>query len=223
MQIGKTAVAAIVCLAIGAVAPVHAGIVDLFTIDTGPLSGDPAGPFSLDLQLNDGSGTDDGNNAAVLSGFTFGAGGGATGSATLAGGASGDLGSSITITDNSFLNEFTQGFTPGSQLQFQLSLSTNVDDGGTPDQFTMAILDSSGAQLPTLSFFDVFVEIDLDSADPAIQTFASDTSRNTVAGGAPVDLSEPTFTTVSSAPEPGSMVLAGCALLVVALCRRRDA
>jgi|SRR5665213_2368697 len=206
--------------ALGLAIPARAGIVDIFTMLTGPLAGDPAGPFSLDFQFNDGSGSGDGNNTAVLSNFLFGTGGGPLGAAALAGGTSGDLGSSVSITDTGFLNEFTQGFTPGSQLQFQLSLTTNVDDGGTPDQFSMAILDSNGAQLPTLSFFDVFVEIDIDSADPSIQTFASDPSRNTVAGGAPIDLSAPDFTSVSSAPEPGSIVLAGCALVMTALRRR---
>src|SRR5690349_14032044 len=124
-------------------------------MSTSPLVGNPAGPFSLDFQLNDGSAAGDGNNTAVLSGFFFGS-GASLGSASVAGGASGDLGSSVTLTDSGFLNEFTQGFTPGATLQFLLNLSTNVDAGDTPDQFSFAILDSSGAQLPTLSFFDVF-------------------------------------------------------------------
>ncbi|HZL66130.1 MAG TPA: hypothetical protein VFC29_02245, partial [Candidatus Limnocylindrales bacterium] len=82
-------------------------------------------------------------------------------------------------------------------------------------------LDSSGAQLPTLSFFDAFVEIDLDSANPAIQTFASDPSRNSVAGGAPINLSAPEFTSGTPTPEPGSIFLAGCALVIMALVRHR--
>ena len=204
----KTILPAFVCLALFA-APAHAGIVYTVTILTSPLEGDPAAPFSLDFQFNGGSGTGDGNNTAVLSNFLFGAGGAAVGSAALAGGATGDLGSFVQITDTGFLNEFTQGFTPGSLLQFQLALSTNVDAGGTPDQFTMAILDSSGAQLPTLSFFDVFVEIDVDSANPAIQTFASDPSRNTVAGGAPITLSAPSINTSIDTPEPGSIFPVG--------------
>ena len=217
----KTVFPILVCLALCAAAPARADIMVTFTMLTAVLQGDPAGPFSLDFQLNDGSGTGDGNNTAVLSGFLFGVGGGPVGSAALAGGATGDLGSFIQIADSGFLNEFTQGFTPGSLLQFQLSLTTNVDAGGTPDQFSMAILDSSGAQLPTLSFFDVFVEIDLDSANPAIQTFASDPTRNTVAGGAPVNLAAPGFTASSPVPEPGSIFLAGSALVILAVRRHR--
>jgi hypothetical protein len=209
--------AILVGLALCVAAPARADMIITFTMLTGPLQGDPAAPFSLDFQLNDGSGTGDGNNTAELSGFLFGPGGGPVGSAALIGGATGNLGSFIQLTDSGFLNEFTQGFTPGGLLQFQLSLTTNLDAGGTPDQFTMAILDSSGAQLPTLSFFDVFVEIDVDTANPAIQTFASDPSRNTVAGGAPLNLSAPAFTSASSVPEPGSIFLLGCALGIMAL------
>src|SRR5260370_14985562 len=212
----------LVCLALCGAAPARAAaIIVNFTIATGPLQGNPAGPFSLDFQLNDGSGTGDANNTAVLSSFLFGPGGGPVGSAALAGGATGNLGSFIQLTDSGFLNEFTQGFTPGSLLQFQLSLTTNVDAGGTPDQFSMAILDSSGAQLPTFSFFDVFVEIDVDSANPVVQTFASDPSRNTVAGGAPLNLAAPSFTSGSPTPEPGTIFLAGCALITIALRRHR--
>jgi hypothetical protein len=83
------------------------------------------------------------------------------------------------------------------------------------------ILDSSGAQLPTLSFFDVFIEIDLDSTNPTIQTFASDPSRNTVAGGAPIDLAAPAFTSgTTTVPEPGTILLTGSALAAMALRRR---
>ena len=106
--------------------------------------------------------------------------------------------------------------TSGSSSQFQLDLTTNVDAGGTPDQFTLAILDSVGAQIPTLSFFDVFVEIDIDSASPAIQTFASDPSQDTVAGGAPIDLAAPEYTTVTPAPEPSSIFLAVFGLAILA-------
>src|SRR5579871_5069955 len=71
------------------------------SIDTSALMGNPGGPFSLDFQLTDGSGTNDGNNTATLSNFNFGV-GAATGTANLSGGASGSLSSGITLTDNSF-------------------------------------------------------------------------------------------------------------------------
>src|SRR5688572_23187323 len=68
------------------------------SMDTSALVGHPAGSFFLDFQLNDGEGWGNGNNTAVLSNFTFGS-GGATGSATTFGGASGDLWSAVTLTD----------------------------------------------------------------------------------------------------------------------------
>jgi hypothetical protein len=51
------------------------------SIDTSPLVGNAAAPFSLDFQFIDGSGIDDGNNIVSLGNFDFGAGGG-TGSPT---------------------------------------------------------------------------------------------------------------------------------------------
>ena len=143
-------------------------------VDTSELVGSLAGPFSLDFQLNDGSGWGDGNNTAALSNFKFG-GGSAVSGATTSGGASGDLISGITITDsNSTLNEFYQGFLPGNWLSFNLSLSTNLDLDGTPDLFSFAILDGNLMNLATQSFgSDNFLEINIDSLTPSVATFAS--------------------------------------------------
>ncbi len=46
------------------------------SLDTSSLIGNAAGPFSLDFQFNDGSGTNDGNNTVTLTNFAFGGGGG---------------------------------------------------------------------------------------------------------------------------------------------------
>jgi hypothetical protein len=81
------AVGALAC----AVALTHAPLAEavLFlnyhvTVATSPLIGHPAGPFSLDFQLTDGSGLGDANNTATISNLSYG-GGAATGSATLSG------------------------------------------------------------------------------------------------------------------------------------------
>jgi len=63
--------------------------------------------FSLDFQLTDGSGTGDANNTVILSDFGFG-GGTAVGNPNLTGGATGDLASTVTLTDTAFLNDFFQ-------------------------------------------------------------------------------------------------------------------
>src|SRR3974377_1196092 len=67
-------------------------------INTASLVGNPSGPFSLDFQLNDGSGLGDANNTATINNFTFGT-GSATGTANLAGGAAGNLSSTVALTD----------------------------------------------------------------------------------------------------------------------------
>lgn len=143
-------------------------------VDTSALAGNSAGPFSLDFQLNDGSAIGDGNNTVTLGDFKFG-GGSAVGGATTSGGAGGDLASGISITDSDWtLNEFYQGFLPGSWLTFNLSLSTNFDLGGTPDIFSVAILDGNLMNLATQSFgSDNFLEINIDSLTPSVATFAS--------------------------------------------------
>ena len=143
-------------------------------VDTSALVGNLAGPFSLDFQLNDGSGLGDGNNTASLSNFKFG-GGSAVGGATTSGGATGDLTSGINITDSDWtFNEFYQGFLPGNWLSFNLSLSTNLDLGGTPDLFSFAILDGNLMNLATQSLgSDNFLEINIDSLKPSVATFAS--------------------------------------------------
>jgi hypothetical protein len=115
-------------------------------INTAPLVGNAFGPFAVDVQLTDGSGAGDANNSVTLSALTFGA-GQATGSPLLLGGASGDLGSSVVLTDATFFNEFTQTFQPGAALGFDLSFTTNVDAGTIPDGITFALLDANGGSL----------------------------------------------------------------------------
>lgn len=191
----------------------------LISLNTSSLVGNAAGPFSLNFQLNDGSGSGDGNNTATLTGFNFGAGGSATGSPVLSGGASGSLATTVTLTDSAFLNSFTQRFNPGASLSFLASLSNNVDAGPQPDQFSFAIFDSAGFELPTLNpAFDAFVTIDLSSANPTVRAFASDPSRLPVAGGTAITTGAVTAQVV---PEPGTLALLGGGLLLVAAAARR--
>src|SRR5438876_718777 len=65
-------------------------------VNTAPLVGNSAGPFSLDFQLIDGSGTLAVPNTVTLSNFTYG-GGGAVGLPTLSPGATGSLTSTISL------------------------------------------------------------------------------------------------------------------------------
>lgn len=192
------------------------------SLDTSALIGHPAGPFSLDFQLTDGSATGDGNNTFTLTDFMFDT-GSPSGSPSLTGGASGDLSTGVTLTDSSFLSEFSQGFDPGNSLSFALQFTANLDPGGIPDEFAFEILDNTGTALPSTSFatlfFDSQLVIDIDSSNPTVQTFATDNTIAPPGGGDPIGLGAPTITPGSptppgTAPEPGpeSLVCIGIAL-----------
>jgi hypothetical protein len=199
----------------GAATHAQAQIMFHVSLDTSSLT-TLAGPFSLDYQLNDGSGTNDANNTAILSNFAFGTGGSTLGTPTLAGGATGDLNTSVTLTDSDFLNEFTQDFAPGSLLQYDVNLTTNVDTGGSPDAFSFAIF-QNGVEIPTTDPGNAFLSINLDSATPTIQTFASDTTQTSILLG-PAVVTFPAQTT----PEPGALaLLMGTAVLGTNLLVRR--
>src|SRR6516165_9212479 len=79
----------------------NANILYDITMNTTPLIGHSAGPFSVEFQLNDGNGTGDSNNTASLTNFVLN-GGVALGSPTLTGGATGDLASGFSLIDSSF-------------------------------------------------------------------------------------------------------------------------
>jgi hypothetical protein len=179
------------------------------TIDTTKLVG--LGPFSFDVQLTDG---DPGRiTEAVLTAFVFG-GGSPVGSPVLAGGTTGDFGTGVTLSDSGgFLASFTQRFEPGSMLKFLLTLTVDGTSSGIfPDALSIALLDSSGSEIPTTGFFDEFLTIEVGRR---VDVFAarSDLSRTTL------DVPEPTVG--RSVPEPNVLALfAGAAILGVVRRRR---
>lgn len=139
------------------------------SLNTSPLMGNPAGPFYIDFQLNDGSGTGDANSNIVIDSFK---GGKAVNLFLLTiGGASGNLSSSVSITDSGFLNEFIQQFDPGSALTFRVSLSVNDVDSPTPDLFSFMILNSTFTPLPTTGLGNALLLVNIDSSKPLIDTF----------------------------------------------------
>jgi hypothetical protein len=184
------------------------------SLDTSLLVGNASGPFSLGFELADGSLTGDGNNAVSLSNFQFGA-GSATGSSSTFGTASGDLSSSVLMTDLGIFSGLSQGFDPGNTLVFDISFTNNVDLGGTPDEFAFFILDSTDTPIPTTGGIALF-QIDFGLATPTISTFAGDTSQS---GG--IGLPAPTYSSVSSAPEPATAALCGIPLVLTFLVLRR--
>jgi hypothetical protein len=206
-----------------------------FNFDTQPLQGHPAGPFSLDFQFNDGSFPNDANNVVKLTLFDLG--GGSLGSPpSSAGGVDGTLDSFVQFQDFSFLNRYTQVFFPGSKLSFGIDMTTFLNEGDTPDQFSFAILDSTGTEIPTQALgvlgTDVLVSIDIVpslNADRAlnavseprvgfarIQVFATDPTRTPAAGGAPLDIAAPEVVI----PEPATAVPVLTSLLLCFLFAR---
>jgi hypothetical protein len=161
------------------------------------------GVFTLDLQFVDGSGrpTDLNNNAVKLTDFAFGTGGGALGGGTATGGVSGSLASGVTLKDIAFFNEYMEGFTAGGVLTFQIDTTNVADPGGTPDLFTVAILDSSGNELPTTGAASEFLDVSLaGGTGPQVSTFGS-------AAGSRYELSAPVVAAggVGAAPEPATV------------------
>jgi hypothetical protein len=212
-QIGFVVILLCLC---GTFSVIQADLIYNVSMNTTPLIGHPAGPFSLEFQLNDGNGTGDANNTATLSNFLF-SGGAALGSPTLIGGVTGNLASGVTMTDSSFFNQFIQNFNPGATLSFQLGLTTNPDSGGVPDEFSFAILDRSGFEIPTVAPANALLIIDINSPT-TISTFRTDTSQSPSAGGPPIDIAAPRVTPlVSNVPEPKSLLLLATGLLGVAL------
>ncbi len=192
---------ALVCLAARPAAAASIGF-DV-VVNTAPLAGNPAGPFSLDFQLIGA-----GPNSVSLSNFQF-FGGSAVGSASAFGTASGNLMSGITLNDSStFFNEIFQQFTPGSQLRFSVSMTTNLTP--TPDAFSFAILDNTLSNIPTNGLGDALFLFNIRPTGPVsdLQTF-----RPTGAGL--------TSITVTAVPEPSSATLLLTGVAAIALWLRR--
>jgi hypothetical protein len=199
----------------------HADFVANITLETSPLIGHPAGPFSIGFEFADGSGIGDGNNAVFLSNFDFGAGGSVSGSPLTFGSVGGDLSSAVVMTDATSISSFLQPFVAGNTLSFLLDITTNVDSGGMPDEFIMSILDNTFTPVPTTasSALSPFLVVDIDSAKPTVQTFGSDPTQIPADGG-PISMNAPTISTV---PEPASAVLGTLPILYLVWARRRRA
>jgi len=194
-------------LALGLVPLAQADITYTFSLDTTPLIGH--GTFMVDLQFLDGSGLpgDLNNNTVKLTSFAFG-GGSASGGGTAAGGASGSLASGVMLKDTAFFNEYLESFTPGTLLAFTIVTTNVLDGGGTPDLFTLAILDHNGIELPTNGSADEFLDVTLaGGANPQVETFGS-------APGGAFSLAAPDVQPFSPAavPEPST-----CAELLTAM------
>jgi hypothetical protein len=202
-----------------AAATCKADIIYDVSFDTSGLVGNVNTPFAVDFQLTSGDTTNGVVNTATLSSFAFGAGGSAgTGNPfTNSGNASGDLGSTVTLNTSggSFFNEFSQYFTPGSMLTFQLDLTNNPQSSGTPDEFTFQLIDNTLVEISTTdpSGSNSLVIIDLTGGALQPEIFTANGDGVTIAPR----LSSPT----SAIPEPSIAWLVESVLLLALLLRHR--
>jgi hypothetical protein len=197
------------CAAFCAPASQAASISYQVDVNTSSLVGDADGPFSLDFQLNQGSGL--ATNTVTLSNFSF-AGGSATGSPNLSGGATGSLGSSVILTDTTDpFNEFFQTFSAGTTaINFDVTLTANVDPV-IPDSFSMAILDSGLANITTTGLGDSLMLVNITASNLTLSDVQTFTSTAPDAG-----------VTVAVSPEPGTLyLLMGAAGLIGLLAWKR--
>jgi hypothetical protein len=157
-MIGRTLYERLFTLAIGAfllgaASTCKADTIFDVSLDTTGLVGNANFPFALDFQLTSGDTTSGVVNTATLSLFTFAAGGseGVGSPFANSGNASGSLGSTVVLdtSGSSFFNEFSQYFTPGSLLTFQIDLTNNTQPSGAPDEFTFQLIDDSLNEVPT--------------------------------------------------------------------------
>ena len=183
-----------------------------FSVDlnVASLAGNGNGPFSLDFQLNQGAGAV--INAVTLGNFSF-VGGTPTGSATLTGGATGDLGSTVSLTDSANpFNEFFQGFSAGTtDILFDGSITTNVDPT-TPDAFSMAVLDGSLFNIPTTGLGDSLLLVNIAAVNLSSADFQTFTSTSPDSG---------VTVTATITPEPGTVGMALIAGLMALGCGAR--
>jgi len=126
------------------------------TLNVNSLGQDPNAPFSLDLQLVQGSGNV--LNTVTLSNFVF-TGGTASGTPDYTNGMeTGSLASSVVLTSPATpegeVSELAEAFSAGvTQISFKVDQTPNSElvSSGTPipDQFNVAILDSNLNNVPT--------------------------------------------------------------------------
>jgi hypothetical protein len=192
--------------------PASADTIFTVSLDTTPLVGSAAAPFSLFFQLTDGGGV--ASNTVTLSNFTFGT-GGASGAPALSGGASGSLTAGVSLTDTDFFNSFEEFFTPGALLRFDVHMTTNVEPGPIPDAFGFSIFDSTGGIFTVdPSGAEVLLRVDIDSASPQVLTYGADPTRGSITMDAPV--------VTTAVPEPGTLLLIGPGLAAIWRLRRRN-
>ncbi len=181
-------------------------------VDTSSLANssfDPLRPLALDFQLIGGASP---SNTAKITNVNFGGAVQPAAPLTIDDFATGDLASELTLQVSPvvpFFSAFLQEFNPGAFLSFDVELTTNIANP-SPDAFSFQIRDKNFAALPTTNFADALLLVNLDSANPLLQTFDGEGAFSGV-----------TITAVPT-PEPASLLLLGAGLIGASAARRRN-
>ena len=111
-------------------------------LNTASLIGNTNAPFSLDVVLSSGSQVPNSDNTITLSNFIFT--GGSVGAVSYsAGGQTGSMSSTVSLTNSALDNELAQQFASTvTQIQFSVSMTSNTNNP-FPDQFNVSILDAN--------------------------------------------------------------------------------
>jgi hypothetical protein len=185
-------------------ATVHASDFDVF-LDTTSIS--HLGVFYLDFSLSDGqvasTGIADTNNVLTVS--TIDLGGGTAGTVlppigNVSNAASIATGLTLVDGDAGGVADFTQGFTPGTYLNFRVSTTSAVDVGGVPDKFLFRLLDSGLNVMPTNdpSGQDSILSLDYTHFGLTSNDVGAFATTNSLGLAAP---------RVTATPEPGALAL----------------
>ncbi len=186
------------------------------SLNTSPLVGNANGPFALDFQLTSGNSTSGIFATMMLSNFSFGAGGNAGAGSPFgnSGNVSGDLSSSVVLSTNggSFFNEFSQYFTPGSLLTFQLDLlTTRSQPTGPPDEFTFQLIDNTLGEISTTdpSGSNSLMVIDLTNSNVPTFVQLPLTAQIYTTNGDGIAITPVFPSSTPAVPEPSSFLVPG--------------
>jgi hypothetical protein len=205
--------ALLLCFGMG---PARAGSITYdVSVDTSSLNGQPG---NLDFQFNPGGAGAESATATVTNFQTVG--GIPALSSTITGDASGVLPATLTLNNSAAFNDIFQGFTYGTTVSFDVTLSGTALDGpggtvgssflfslydnSTPDPLPLLTTDSNGSVLT--------INVNPDGTTTPMP-FPSTPGGTSVASATPA---------ASAAPEPSSIVLLVSALPVGLLARRRQ-